>query len=31
MGTGAACALIGGWAGLRRVLRQPPLQTLRNA
>ncbi|MBK4734229.1 FtsX-like permease family protein [Noviherbaspirillum sp. DKR-6] len=31
MAVGAACALIGGWAGLRNVLRQPPLQTLRNA
>jgi putative ABC transport system permease protein len=28
---GAACALIGGWLGLRGVLRQPPLQTLREA
>jgi putative ABC transport system permease protein len=28
---GAACALIGGWAGLRNVLKQPPLQTLREA
>jgi putative ABC transport system permease protein len=28
---GAACALIGGWLGLRNVLRQPPLQTLREA
>ncbi|MBC7513532.1 MAG: FtsX-like permease family protein [Herminiimonas sp.] len=28
---GAACALIGGWLGLRSVLRQPPLQTLREA
>lgn len=26
---GAACALIGGWIGLRNVLNQPPLQTLR--
>jgi putative ABC transport system permease protein len=26
---GAACALVGGWLGLRGVLRQPPLQTLR--
>jgi len=26
---GAVCALIGGWLGLRGVLRQPPLQTLR--
>ena len=28
---GASCALIGGWLGLRSVLRQPPLQTLREA
>ncbi|WP_241673048.1 ABC transporter permease [Lacisediminimonas profundi] len=28
---GTLCALIGGWAGLRNVLRQPPLQTLREA
>jgi putative ABC transport system permease protein len=28
---GAVCALIGGWLGLRNVLRQPPLQTLREA
>jgi putative ABC transport system permease protein len=28
---GAVCALIGGWLGLRSVLRQPPLQTLREA
>lgn len=28
---GAACALVGGWIGLRDVLRQPPLQTLRDA
>jgi len=26
---GALCAVIGGWLGLRNVLRQPPLQTLR--
>ncbi len=26
---GSICALIGGWAGLRNVLNQPPLQTLR--
>jgi putative ABC transport system permease protein len=26
---GAACAFIGGWVGLRSVLNQPPLQTLR--
>jgi len=28
---GAVCALVGGWLGLRSVLRQPPLQTLREA
>ncbi|UVW27949.1 ABC transporter permease [Massilia sp. H6] len=28
---GVACALLGGWLGLRGVLRQPPLQTLREA
>jgi len=28
---GAVCALAGGWLGLRSVLRQPPLQTLREA
>ncbi|MFL6673726.1 MAG: ABC transporter permease [Massilia sp.] len=28
---GIVCALIGGWLGLRNVLRQPPLQTLREA
>lgn len=28
---GAACAFIGGWVGLRNVLNQPPLQTLREA
>lgn len=28
---GAACALVGGWIGLRNVLNQPPLQTLREA
>ncbi|HEX8615780.1 MAG TPA: FtsX-like permease family protein [Telluria sp.] len=28
---GALCAIIGGWLGLRNVLRQPPLQTLRGA
>jgi len=28
---GAACAMIGGWIGLRNVLNQPPLQTLREA
>ncbi|WP_019140818.1 ABC transporter permease [Noviherbaspirillum massiliense] len=28
---GTACAFIGGWIGLRNVLQQPPLQTLREA
>ena len=28
---GALCAIVGGWLGLRGVLRQPPLQTLREA
>lgn len=28
---GASCALLGGWLGLRGVLLQPPLQTLREA
>jgi putative ABC transport system permease protein len=28
---GVVCALVGGWLGLRNVLRQPPLQTLREA
>jgi putative ABC transport system permease protein len=28
---GVICALLGGWLGLRAVLRQPPLQTLREA
>jgi putative ABC transport system permease protein len=28
---GALCAIIGGWLGLRNVLKQPPLQTLREA
>ncbi|USX28207.1 FtsX-like permease family protein [Oxalobacteraceae bacterium OTU3CINTB1] len=28
---GAVCAIAGGWLGLRTVLRQPPLQTLREA
>ena len=28
---GALCAVAGGWFGLRNVLRQPPLQTLREA
>ncbi|MEC5162205.1 MULTISPECIES: ABC transporter permease [unclassified Janthinobacterium] len=27
--TGALCAITGGWLGLRNVLKQPPLQTLR--
>ncbi|MGV3742564.1 MAG: ABC transporter permease [Burkholderiaceae bacterium] len=31
LGAGAACALVGGWAGLRNVLLRPPLQTLREA
>jgi len=26
---GVVCALAGGWLGLRNVLRQPPLQSLR--
>ena len=28
---GALCAILGGWLGLRNVLKQPPLQTLREA
>ena len=28
---GALCAIVGGWLGLRGVLRHPPLQTLREA
>lgn len=28
---GSICAFVGGWAGLRNVLRQPPLQTLRGS
>ena len=28
---GILCAIVGGWFGLRGVLRQPPLQTLREA
>ncbi len=28
---GVLCAIVGGWFGLRGVLRQPPLQTLREA
>lgn len=31
VGGGAACALIGGWMGLRSVLRTPPLTSLREA
>ncbi|MDB5796187.1 MAG: FtsX-like permease family protein [Paucimonas sp.] len=31
LAAGIACALVGGWAGLRNVLRQPPLQSLREA
>jgi putative ABC transport system permease protein len=31
LAAGAVCALVGGWLGLRSVLRQPPLQTLREA
>ncbi|MGB7194625.1 MAG: FtsX-like permease family protein [Collimonas pratensis] len=31
MAIGAACTFAGGWVGLRHVLRQPPLQTLREA
>lgn len=31
MGAGAACTFIGGWIGLRSVLSQPPMQTLREA
>ncbi|MCX8114760.1 MAG: FtsX-like permease family protein, partial [Burkholderiaceae bacterium] len=31
VGGGALCALIGGWIGLRGVLRTPPLTTLREA
>ncbi|MEO7496087.1 MAG: FtsX-like permease family protein [Massilia sp.] len=31
VGVGVACAIIGGYLGLRNVLRQPPLQTLREA
>jgi putative ABC transport system permease protein len=31
IGGGAACALVGGWLGLRSVLRTPPLTTLREA
>ncbi|MBJ7309128.1 ABC transporter permease [Rugamonas sp. CCM 8940] len=31
LAAGALCAIAGGWLGLRNVLRQPPLQTLREA
>jgi putative ABC transport system permease protein len=31
LAAGVVCALAGGWLGLRSVLRQPPLQTLREA
>ncbi len=31
LAAGSACAFIGGWAGLRNVLSQPPMQTLRGA
>lgn len=31
MAAGAACAILGGWLGLRNVLSQPPLQSLREA
>lgn len=31
LAAGVLCALFGGWLGLRGVLRQPPLQTLREA
>jgi putative ABC transport system permease protein len=31
LAVGMGCAFIGGWAGLRNVLNQPPLQTLREA
>jgi putative ABC transport system permease protein len=31
IGGGATCALVGGWLGLRSVLRTPPLTTLREA
>ena len=31
LAVGAVCAIVGGWLGLRNVLRQPPLQTLREA
>ncbi|MBR7799099.1 FtsX-like permease family protein [Undibacterium sp. FT137W] len=31
VGVGAICALLGGWLGLRNVLNQPPLLSLRNS
>jgi putative ABC transport system permease protein len=31
LAVGMICALIGGWLGLRNVLNQPPLLTLREA
>jgi putative ABC transport system permease protein len=31
LAVGIACAFVGGWIALRNVLRQPPLQTLREA
>src|SRR5471032_1109437 len=31
LAAGTLCAIVGGWLGLRSVLRQPPLQTLREA
>lgn len=31
VGGGAACALAGGWLGLRNVLKTPPLASLREA
>ncbi len=31
LAVGIVCAFVGGWIGLRNVLRQPPLQTLREA
>jgi putative ABC transport system permease protein len=31
LAAGSLCAIAGGWLGLRNVLRQPPLQTLREA
>ncbi len=31
LAAGATCAIVGGWIGLRNVLRQPPMQTLREA